>query len=131
MKKLVLGLSIIATVISLIACSKDRGNGDNGYNNGYGTCANGGYQGFNYNQPGYQQGAFSGNQYYGNVPSNINCIPANSMYGGNPYYFQANYQIYLGTCDLRFLGQAQLCPNGYQCTPRLAFSSIGVCMRGY
>lgn len=135
MKKL-LSLSVLLVAVALVACSKDDGGGapnPYGYNNGYGTTpidsrcgTNGavGYNYMNYNNNGFYNG------YNGHVPmNNMNCIPNGYIQGGNPYYFQMNFQYYLGTCDLRHAGRSQLCPPGYQC--RQAFGSTGVCMRGY
>lgn len=139
MKKLILSLSVVIAALSMVACSKDKGSGNAGnsdYNNNnyygnnsgrYGTtpndsrCNGNGYAGYSYRH--HQQGVYYGNQ------MRPNCIPQNAYMGGNPYYFQVNYQMYLGTCDTRFIGRGQLCPNGYSC--QTSFGPIGVCMRGY
>jgi hypothetical protein len=133
MKKLILGLSVVIASLSMVACSKDKGsgNGNNNYNNGYNNGyygntpndprCNGGYAGYPYQ--GYQQGAYYGQQI------RPNCIPQNAYIGGNPYYFQINSQMYMGTCDTRYAGRSQLCPSGYYC--QTSYGSTGVCMRGY
>lgn len=137
MKKIVLSLSIILTAFALIACSKDKGGGNNANpaNNGVygstpndqGRCTNG-YAGYNYNN--YRNGYVPGAYYQGQIPQNqVNCIPQGSYHQGNPYYFQMGYQYYVGTCDFRFAGRGQLCPPGYSCQP--GYGSMGVCLRGY
>lgn len=134
MKKLLLSLSIIIVAVSLIACGKDKTAGTPGNQNGTtpidSQCA-GGYQ-----QQGQLYGNQYGNQYYGNqyygnqygnqygqVPQNANC----GQYGmyGNSYY---QHQQGGGTCDLRFSGRGQLCPNGYTCIP--AYGYMGYCAVG-
>lgn len=138
MKKLLSLSALLVMVVALVACSKDKDNtahnpyGYNGYNNGggYGTtpidsrCGHNGFAGYNYNN--FNNGFYG---HLGNQPMNNNCISQNHIQGGNPYFFQMNFQYYLGTCDLRHTGRSQLCPPGYQC--RQAMGSTGVCMRGY
>ncbi len=137
MKRLFSLSVMLVAAVALIACSKDKDGGahhpygyNNGYGNGYGTtpidsrCGNNGYAGYNYSN--YHNNGF----HNGHMPmNNLNCIPQGHIQGGNPYFFQMNFQYYLGTCDLRFSGRSQLCPPGYQCQP--ALGTMGVCMRGY
>lgn len=128
MKKLMLSVSVVMAVLAFVACSKK---GSDNTANPYGYYGNGNY-GATPNDPRCGTGAYPGaypNTYPGQYPQNVNCIPQNYISGGYPYYFQANYQVYLGMCDLRFAGRGQLCPAGYQCQP--AFGSTGVCMRMY
>lgn len=130
MKNVILVLSLIIATAAMVACSKGSGNSGTNYATTPGAnCGSGTYPGVNYYQPGYaQQNGYYPNQY---PQQNVNCISQNNIYGGNPYYFQANYQVYLGTCDLRFTGRGQLCPAGYQCRPISVYGSTGICMRGY
>ena len=142
MKKLILCLSVLIAALSMVACSKDKGKGNannNGYNNNYNNNSyygnnNGRYantpndshcNGNGYGNQGYSQnGVYYGNQ----MRSNCNPQYGNS-YGYNNGYMGRN-QMYMGSCDTRFIGRSQLCPNGYSC--QTSYGPIGICVRnGY
>lgn len=116
MKRLLLSFTIFMAAFAIVACSKDKGDGqapgyhNNGvygsHPNAYGNC---------YGQNNYG-GAYQGN-----------CHGNNGFYGGG-YMGGYGGPHTAGSCDLRFAGQTQLCPPGYQCQPAGIY---GICVRSY